>query len=109
MTIFPALHLFLDNWTHIYFIAVAIKQSTPSTSSLSQYTCTLIDLMNMGSGTPGTNVDKGQCPPLYTEGLFIRAFGEAYFVKNFGWFLRRDPELVRDSYVQNVWLYIERC
>ena len=36
MTIFPALSLFLDNWTLIYFIAVAIKQSMPSTSSLSQ-------------------------------------------------------------------------
>ena len=35
MTIFPALVLFLDNWTHIYFIAVALEQSTPSTSSLS--------------------------------------------------------------------------
>ena len=34
MTIFPALEMFVNNWTIIYFISVAIKQSRPSTSSL---------------------------------------------------------------------------
>ena len=34
MTIFPALEMFVNNWTIIYFISVAIKQSRLSTSSL---------------------------------------------------------------------------
>ena len=105
MTIFPARELFLDNWSIIYFIAVAIKQSMPSTSSLSQYACTLIGLMNIGSGPPGSTLKEGQCPPLYAEGLFVRAFGECYFTKHFEWLLRRDPEFGRDSHGQHIRLY----
>ena len=41
MTIFLVLELFLNNWTIKYCIAVAVKQSMPSISSLSQYLCTL--------------------------------------------------------------------
>ena len=54
-------------------------------------------------------MSKDQCPPLYAQGLFIRAFGEAYFVKHFDWLLRRDPNLGNDSYGQTLRLYIERC
>ena len=110
MTIFPALELFLDNWTINYFIAVAIKQSMPSTSSLSQYACTLIGLMNTAtaSGPPGTKLREDQCPPLYAEGLFVRAFGDAYFKKHFEWLLWSDPEFGHDSYGQAVRLYPER-
>ena len=50
MTIFSALELFVDNWTIIYFISVAIEEPRPSISSLDQYSCTLIGLMNTGSG-----------------------------------------------------------
>ena len=95
MTIFPAMELFISNWTIIYFIAVALKQSRPSTSSLVQYASTLLGLMNTGSGPPGTKVTDGQVPPLYAEGLFVLAFGKAYFVKHFEWLLRRDPEFGR--------------
>ena len=45
MTIFPTLNLLIDNWTVIYFIAVAIKQSQPSSFSPAQHACTLIGLI----------------------------------------------------------------
>ena len=109
MTIFPVLGLFIENWTIVYFIALDIKQSRPSTSSLHKYSCTPLGLMNLGSGPPGTQVRRGQVPPLYAEGLFVIAFGKAYFVKHFQWLLRRDPEFGRDSYGQSICLYIERC
>ena len=109
MTIFPALDMFLDNWSINYFIAVVIKQSTPSNSALSQYACTLIGQMNVASGPSGTMLKEGECPLLYAEGLFIRAFGEAYFTKYFEWLLRNDPNLGRDGHGQTLWLYIERC
>ena len=102
MAIFPALELFIDNWTIVYFIALAIKQSRPSSSSLHKYSCTLLGLMNLGSGPAGTQVRRGQTPPLYAEGLFVIAFGKAYFVKHFQWLLRNDPEFGRDSYGQSV-------
>ena len=109
MTIFPALNMLLDNWTINYFIAVAIKQSMPSTSALSQYACTLIGLMNVASGPPGTILKEGECPLLYVEGLFVRAFSEAYFTKHFEWLLRFDPEFGRDSWGQTLRIYVERC
>ena len=65
--------------------------------------------MNTASGPPGSKMVEGQCPPLYAEGLFVRAFGEAYFVKHFEWLLRRDPEFGQDSYGQTTRLYTERC
>ena len=65
--------------------------------------------MITGTGPPGIKVGEGKCPPLYAEGLCIRAFGGAYFVKHFEWLLRRDLDLGRDSYGQNVRLYIEHC
>ena len=83
MTVFPALKLFLDNWTIIYFIAAAIKQTLPRSSSLSQYACTLIRLMNAGSGPPSTQLKEGECPPIYAEGLFVRGFGNACFGRHF--------------------------
>lgn len=39
-------------------------------------------------------------PPLYAEGLFVLAFGKAYFVEHVEWLLRRDPVFGRDSYGQ---------
>ena len=83
MTIFLAMELFISNWTIIYVIAVALKLSRPITSSLSQYACTLLGLMNTGSRQPGTKVSDGQVPTLYVEGLFVLAFGKAYYVKHF--------------------------
>ena len=49
----------LDNWTINYFIAVAIKQTLPSTLSLVQYANTMIGLMNIGSCPPGTPLING--------------------------------------------------
>ena len=109
MTVFPALDLFLDNWTIIYFIAVAIKQTLPSTSSLSQYASTFIGLMNTASGPPRAKLSEGRCPVLYAKGLFVCAFGNAYFARHFEWLLRSDPEFGSDSYGQSIWLYVERC
>ena len=97
-TIFPVLELMIDNWIINYFIAVAIKQTLSSSSSLVQYTNTMIGLVNVGSGPPGTTLTSGQCPPLYVEGLFVRAFGKSYFLRHFDWLLRRDPEFGHDSH-----------
>ena len=80
---FPALELLISNWTIIYFTAVAIKQSRPSTSILSQYACTLLGLTNTSSGPAGTKVCKEKpsasfvcrgsvCASLW-EGLFCGA------------------------------------
>ena len=97
-SIFPVLELMIDNWTINYFIAVAIKQTLPSTSSLVQYANTMIGLMNGESGPPGTALTSGQCPPLYFEGLFTRAFGESYFLRHFDWLLmtRRNRTIFGD-------------
>ena len=81
----------------------------PSTSALLQYACTLIGVMNVASGPPGTILKEVQCPPLYAEGLFVRAVGEAYFTEHFEWLLRNDPELGRHSHGQTLRLYTERC
>ena len=50
---------------------------------------------------------EGQCPLLYAKGLFVRAFGGAYFVKHFKCFLRRDLKFGQNIYGQTTWLYIE--
>ena len=92
-----------------YFIAVAIKQTMPSTSSLSQYACTLLGLMNTASGLPGSKLKEEECPPLYAEGLCVHVFGEAYLAKDFEWLLRRDPEFGSDRFGQILRLYPESC
>ena len=69
----------------------------------------MIGLMNVGSGPAGTTVSAGQCPPLYAQGLFVRAFGKSYFQRHFDWLLRRDPVFGHDSHGQTIRLYPERC
>ena len=84
-------------------------QSNKGTAAIKQCTGSLLALMNTASGPPGTpNDDPEACPPLYAEGLWIRAFGEAYFERHFKWLLRNDPEFSTDSYGKTAWLYVER-
>ena len=99
----------LDNRAINYFIAFAIKQIMPSTSSLVQYANTMIGLMTVGSGPPRTTLINGQYPLLYAKGLFVRAFYRSYFMCHFDWLLRRDPEFGHNSHGQTIWLYPERC
>ena len=110
MTVLPALKVFLDNYTCIYFIAVAIKQSENSSAAINQSACSLLGLMNTATGPPGTlNDDPKRCPPLYAAGLFVCAFGEAYFERHFEWLLRNDPKFGRDSYGQTALSTLSGC
>ena len=108
MSIFPSMFLLRDNWVLNYFIAVAIKQTQKPNSCLSQYASTLLGLMNVGSGPPGTQLKKGECSPIYAECLFICGFGEANFIDHFKWLERSDPEFGPDSFGQSIRLYVER-
>jgi len=67
MTILPTLKIFLDNYSINYFIALAVKQSTPANGLLSQYACTLLGFMNLATGTLST--ERKQLPIIVCTGI----------------------------------------
>ena len=91
MTSFSSLDLLPEIWTIKYFTVAVIKKKMPSISSPCQYMCTLMTFMNTASSAAGAKVRKGQCPVLYVEVLFVRAFDDVYFARHFQWLIRCDP------------------
>jgi len=121
---------FLKHYPIIYFVAVAVKQSSKSNSYLWQIACALLALMNTradpveveqrnigdyvrsftSDAIDDTDIQlkPGDSPTFYTMLLFVDGFHEAFFKDMFEWTKRNDPVIGPGSHGQMARLCVER-
>lgn len=111
--------VFLNNWTEIYALAIAVKSATKATHTLHKVACDLLGLMNIrvkvedveegADEAPGEVHDSADhYPPVYIEGLFIVAFCDRFFDRHFDFVSAGDPQFP-NSFGHQMRLYIEHA
>lgn len=117
----PMIHRFCKdgNAIIIYFMAVAIKQDTPSGKYLHQCACDVIGLMDLrakpidvdvGNQVGGEEtLQPGESPQLLTQLQFIDAFAQSFYNNWFTLACQPDPKFGASSQGHTSRLWVERC